>query len=151
MAMGIAFADDMPSPKNSLQCDQQLDLMLPRFFGQGDRCQKPIQWCEKKSPKRQNNSIFQRHFPSKNGHMSKRDHFKNEFFIFQASTLRWHSLVFEEITHINQSAPKVTTARSVPAKLQVNGSWFFASEFNGDDGMADFCYKKTLGDVKVDG
>ena len=56
------------------------------FFGQGDRCQKPIQWCEKKSPKRQNNSIFQRHFPSKNGHMSKRDHFKNEFFIFQAST-----------------------------------------------------------------
>ena len=32
MAMGIAFADDVPSPKNSLQSDQQLDLMLPEFF-----------------------------------------------------------------------------------------------------------------------
>ena len=101
MAMGIAFADDMPSPKNSLQCDQQLDLMLPEFFFlqsvnlvkvTGDRNKSSgalnsrilalstIKW--------QNNSTCKRYFPLKKrtNVLSKGTISKRTNFIFQAST-----------------------------------------------------------------
>lgn len=94
MAMGIAFADDVPSPKNSLQCDQQLDLMLPEFFFKIHQFgQSKGTGARNKSsgalnrPKWQNISTFKRYSPQKKDECPlKRDHFKKDMFIFQAST-----------------------------------------------------------------
>ncbi len=69
MAMGIAFADDMPSPKNSLQCDQQLDLMLP----EGHVTERnPLKWWIKQphfstitNQKWLKNCMFKRYSPRK--------------------------------------------------------------------------------------